>query len=274
MQAQPSSKFPSQAGFSGRQGRRDTRHLQEGDALRAGAAARRGVVVLDHAVSDPDAFLAAVPPGFEVVRLGPSADPLAALLRALDDAAPCASIHIVSHGRPGALLLAGASIDADLLRDRRAEVEATGRKLGRSADVFLYGCEVAAGAEGRGFVETLASLLGANVAASATPTGSALLGGGWGLKVSAGRPARRPIFGASEMAGYNGVLAAPNITDNTGWVDVIKRTGFDPAGDPQAGTAGLDLRGDTSNALLQAQSFTDSGERITRASASSTTGAR
>lgn len=223
--------------------------------------ARRGVVVLDRTVPDPDAFLAAVPAGFDVLRPGPAADPLDALLRPLDGAPSCTSLHVVSHGRPGALLLGGDTLDAAALRERRDEIEAIGRGrgLGPAAAVFLYGCEVAAGAEGQAFVETLGALLGADVAvaASATPTGCAERGGDWRLEVSVGHPAGRPLFGPREMAGYRGLLAAPSTSLGTGWVDVIKGAAFDPAGDPQAGTTGLDLLGGTTRALLQAQSYND-----------------
>src|SRR5688572_16958121 len=103
-QAQPNHAF--ETGVSSGERPRGGLHAQAGRAMR-GEETTRSVVVLDDAVSDPCAFLRVVPPGFAVVRLGPSADPLGSLLRALGGAPLCSSLHIVSHGRPGALMLAG-----------------------------------------------------------------------------------------------------------------------------------------------------------------------
>jgi len=47
----------------------------------------------------------------------------------------------------------------------------------QSGDILLYGCNVGAGAEGLAFVESVARLSQADVAASDDVTGSAALGG-------------------------------------------------------------------------------------------------
>ncbi|MFZ4526239.1 MAG: DUF4347 domain-containing protein [Chlorobium sp.] len=61
-----------------------------------------------------------------------------------------------------------------------------GSSLSPSGDILLYGCNVAAGAEGLAFVDALARLTHADVAASDDVTGAAALGGDWVLEVESG----------------------------------------------------------------------------------------
>jgi len=72
-----------------------------------------------------------------------------------------------------------------------------------SGDILLYGCDVAQGEIGQAFIEQLAQLTGADVAASTDLTGAAALGGDWVLEAQAG-----VVEAASEPLDYNGGLLA------------------------------------------------------------------
>lgn len=74
-------------------------------------------------------------------------------------------------------------------------------------DLFLYGCEIGAGAEGAAFVGLLSDLTGLNVSASSRPVGAAELGGQWDLDVRSGTPRTRPL----SLPDYPGLLAAPTL---------------------------------------------------------------
>ena len=69
------------------------------------------------------------------------------------------------------------------------------------ARILLYGCEVAKGAEGRAFIEAFSRAVGAHVAASATPVGSAALGGDWELAERTGPVAAARIPRQSRAGG-------------------------------------------------------------------------
>ena len=122
-----------------------------------------------------------------------------------------ASLHIVSHGRPGALVSGATVIDANGLLDRADDLARIGAALAPGGDILLYGCDVAAGEEGRDFIGRLAELTGANVAASETPTGAADRGGDWRLEARVGS-VTTPVL---EVPAYPGILvsasAAPTI---------------------------------------------------------------
>ncbi|TAH15273.1 MAG: DUF4347 domain-containing protein [Oscillatoriales cyanobacterium] len=89
--------------------------------------------------------------------------------------------------------------------------------LRENADILLYGCEVAAGEAGQNFLKRLSEITGANIAASATPTGSAELGGDWNLEVQTGPIAAAIPFNANSLKTYSGVLGlAPKVDFPTG----------------------------------------------------------
>ena len=96
------------------------------------------------------------------------------------------AIHVLSHGSAGAIVLGGVVLSernlstyADTLRDWRTSLRPGG-------DLLLYGCDVASTLQGRQFVDDVARLTGANVAASTNATGSRQLGGDWTLEYHAG----------------------------------------------------------------------------------------
>ena len=93
-----------------------------------------------------------------------------------------AAVHLVSHGTDGALQLGGTTFDAATLSTRSAEVARWSQAFAADGDLLLYGCNVAGDAWGGTFIDRLALLTGADVAASTDDTGAALLGGNWNLE--------------------------------------------------------------------------------------------
>lgn len=59
------------------------------------------------------------------------------------------AVHILSHGSVGSLTLGSTRLDAATLRDHAVELAAWGDSLAEDGDILLYGCNVAAGNEGR-----------------------------------------------------------------------------------------------------------------------------
>jgi hypothetical protein len=126
-----------------------------------------------------------------------------------------AAIHVVSHGAPGALELGTAVLDEQALASHQAEVNALGAALAPGGDLLLWGCDVAAGPDGEGFLRDLAKASGANVAASAQPVGSAKLGGGWLLGAEVGNVHTTVPFTEAAREAFPGVLMwlpAPSIS--------------------------------------------------------------
>ena len=127
----------------------------------------------------------------EVVTFASDEDGLARLGQTLAErqaeGARFDAVHVFSHGSAGALQLGSATLDADSLLRRAGEIAGWGGALSAQADLLLYGCDVADGADGLFLIEGLAALTGADVAASDDTTGSAARGGDWLLEQHTGR---------------------------------------------------------------------------------------
>lgn len=118
-----------------------------------------------------------------------------------------ASIHVLTHGTPGAAVLSSGKLDLETLR-RHGEDLAAIRAAAPQVELLLYGCEIGAGPDGAAFVAGLSELTGLTVAASRTPTGAATLGGDWTLDAASG-PLRSAVLSAPL---FPGLLAAPTLS--------------------------------------------------------------
>ena len=96
------------------------------------------------------------------------------------------SIHIISHGSPGSLQLGATKLSLTNLRTYAKQLQQWSAALADSAEILLYGCDVAAGEKGANFVQQLSQLTRAKIAASRSPVGSAALGGDWELDYTTG----------------------------------------------------------------------------------------
>ena len=103
-----------------------------------------------------------------------------------EDFATLKSIHIISHGSAGRLLLGSSTITSDNLNLYIKQLATLGSSLTESGDILFYGCNVGQGGLGLQFVNTLAQLTCADVAASQNLTGSTVLGGDWILETGIG----------------------------------------------------------------------------------------
>ena len=143
---------------------------------------RHEIVFVDAAVPDAqtliDAVLAARAPGaqIEIVHIGAGADGLKQITDVLAGERDLSAVHIISHGSSGQLQLGNGIVDAQTLRNQAEALAAWRASLTADADILLYGCDVAAGADGQPFIALLARLTDADVAASIDATGSAARG--------------------------------------------------------------------------------------------------
>ncbi|MDE5080408.1 MAG: DUF4347 domain-containing protein, partial [Trichodesmium sp. St18_bin1] len=114
------------------------------------------------------------------------------------------TLHIISHGSPGCLYLGNSQLSLDTLKQYAPEVQQWDID-----NLVLYGCYVAAGDAGEEFVGKLSGLMGANIAASKTLTGSVAKGGNWELELNTGQQRPTSALQTEVVEAYSGVLA-PN----------------------------------------------------------------
>ncbi|MBW4466748.1 MAG: DUF4347 domain-containing protein [Pegethrix bostrychoides GSE-TBD4-15B] len=160
----------------------------------------RSLLVVDPTVVDYPALLAGVETS-SVLILDPNRDGVEQITQALAGQAQLDSLQILSHGQAGAVRLGNSQLSLQSLQRYVADLAIWAKALA-GAEILLYGCEVAAGQLGRQFLHGLKALVGAEIAASATPVGSAALGGSWNLNVTTGSITVPMLIAAEARATY------------------------------------------------------------------------
>jgi hypothetical protein len=128
------------------------------------------------------------------------------------------ALHILSHGSEGSLNLSTEALNSNNIEKFSPQIKQWGKALTQNADILLYGCEVAKGETGQNFLKRLSEITEANIAASATPTGSTELGGDWKLEVQTGDIKATIPFNAKALNTYSGILGfAPKVDFSTGF---------------------------------------------------------
>jgi hypothetical protein len=137
---------------------------------------------------------------------------IAQITQALANQKDIKALHILSHGSEGSVTLGTETLNGNNLENFNTQLKQWGKALTQNANILLYGCEVAKGEAGQNFLKRLSEITGADIAASANPTGSAELGGDWNLEVQTG-PIETPIaFNPKALKTYSGVLGfAPQV---------------------------------------------------------------
>ena len=144
------------------------------------------VVFIDSRVNDLDLLVSQFEAGTEYKLLDAAHDGLLQIEELLMGKSDYSSIQIISHGSPGAITIGSTCLTENNLFSYQSQLENIGQALIDSGDLLLYGCNVGAGATGQHFIETLAQLTGADVAASDDVTGGVAAVGDWELEVKSG----------------------------------------------------------------------------------------
>ncbi|CAN7670491.1 DUF4347 domain-containing protein [Acidovorax sp. LjRoot74] len=170
------------------------------------------VLFIDSRVPDLQAIMAAARPGVKVVILDPSESGVAQMAKALEGLHGLASISVVSHGDEGVLLLGNGPLFSGNLEQYQAQLKAIGAALGADGDLLLYGCDVGAGEAGAQFLQALAQLTGADVAASNDSTAGAVRGGDWDLEVTTGQIEATAALDVQALEGYDFSLHTTSVS--------------------------------------------------------------
>ena len=143
---------------------------------------------------------------FELDNTRDGLDQISVVLSGFDNVS---AVHILSHGEAGAIDLGGTVLDGDTLAANAELVQSWGSALTDSADIMIYGCNLAATENGQALVDSLAELTGADVAASDDLTGNAALGGDWELEYRTGAVETSIAVSADLQQHWTGRLATP-----------------------------------------------------------------
>jgi Ca2+-binding RTX toxin-like protein len=169
----------------------------------------REIALIDPSIPEVDAFVAGLRPGIEAILLSASADALTRIGEEVRDRAELQAIHIVAHGRPGALIFSAGTVSVQSLAGHAEDLRAIGDALARDGAVMLWACETGQGKAGERFVEALERMTGAAVGAASGLVGAEAMGGSWHLEVPVQIARQAPLTGEA-MRSYIGVLIGQN----------------------------------------------------------------
>lgn len=144
------------------------------------------LVVIDSRVPDAATLIDAMLPGTEVIFVDSNSNGVAQLANYLKHRNNISTLHIISHGDKGVLLLGNEPLYAGNIHQHSNQLRAIGAALTENGDIKLYGCDVAKGAEGAAFLTQFSQLTAADIAASNDLTGSSAKGENWDLEISIG----------------------------------------------------------------------------------------
>ncbi|MGM9516548.1 DUF4347 domain-containing protein, partial [Roseateles sp. DB2] len=183
---------------------------------------QRELVFLSGQVDDAATLRLATRPGMEVVNLDPSRNGLDQIADYLAQHRGVTAVHIVSHGRDGAVELGNLWLDSSTVSQYAPTLARIGSAMAPGGDLLLYGCNVAADSQGRDFVQQLAQATGRDVAASDDATGASRSGGDWTLEARVGSVEAAIAFGGQALGAYQGLLAVSS--ENFNGVGLIYQT--------------------------------------------------
>ncbi|WP_313930203.1 DUF4347 domain-containing protein [Trichocoleus sp. FACHB-262] len=118
---------------------------------------------MDPAVTNYPELVAGVRSGVEVVVLEAMADGVEQISSVLAQRHNLTAVHVVSHGSPGRVQLGTSELSLETIDRYSWELQAWAESLTNTAELLIYGCEVAQGDRGWVFVNMLHSLTGADV---------------------------------------------------------------------------------------------------------------
>ncbi len=181
-------------------------------------AIRVELVIVDTATPDYQRFINDIEAQanddrkIEVILLDNSRDGIAQLTQILSSYSDLDAVHLVSHGSDGSVSIGNSTLNADKLRDQAALIASWGEAFAEDGDFLIYGCNLAAGESGREFVDSLAELTGADIAASDDLTGSAKLQGDWDLEYQQGYVETSVAFSESFQQSWQNTLEQITVT--------------------------------------------------------------
>ena len=199
----------------------------------------REVAVIDTSVKDHQRLEeVARNAGMEVILISSQDAGLDTLTRELSQSGPVDVLHILSHGESGQLVLGRDMLSLATLDHHRANLATLSGQLSEDADIRLYGCSIGSGRTGDEFLDRLALITQADIAASVDDTGPQRLGGDWDLEIQKGEIESDSPFTEKALLDFSHLLSySGNITLNN------------------ANYAGADTSGATSNATFNVGSY-------------------
>ncbi len=177
---------------------------------------KRQVVFIDTGLPDYQSLIDGLPDSMEVVLVAPDQDGIQIMAEWAETHSDYTAFHVLGHGSNGAQQLGSATLSSNTLDQYQAQLSKIGSSLTEDGDILLYGCNVAADTNGVSFIDQLAQITRADIAASDDLTGSAALAGDWELETSSGQVETSFFLSQDILDNFHSLLAPSGTTDFEG----------------------------------------------------------
>ena len=205
------------------------------------------LILVDAGVENREALLASIieenpNSGLEIRFLDADSDGIDQISKILSESTQrYDAIHILSHGSDGQIQLGDTQLNDSNISRYVDQISGWSDSLTEDADLLIYGCNLAETSEGQTFVQTMAAVTGADVAASDDLTGHESLGGDWDLEYATGEietdiaiTSRAQIEFIGVLNAVSGVVFEDVNNDGTNngetGIDGVSVTAFDSTG--------------------------------------------
>lgn len=178
-----------------------------GEPIQAMSQAPIELVLIASDVDDAETLIPNASRDAEIVILDPALPGIDQITNTLARYRNVAAVHLVTHGRDGAIRLGGQWIDAAALLEHQGQVTRWQKSLAKDAEILLYACDAGRGQRGASLVQTLASLTQRETAASTDRTASVASGGNWTLERAVGRIDTSLVFTPESLSKYRHSLS-------------------------------------------------------------------
>ncbi|MEJ6078825.1 BspA family leucine-rich repeat surface protein [Vibrio sp. 1-Bac 57] len=150
----------------------------------------------------------------EVIILDSNRNGIEQISEILADQQNLDAVHLISHGSSGSVQVGNSQLSQSELTQHSQTISQWGNAFSAEGDWLIYGCDLAADAQGIAFIDTLSQLTDADVAASDDLTGDTDLGGDWELEYEAGTIESNVIIDADTQQNWSYLLADnPDLLD-------------------------------------------------------------
>ena len=172
------------------------------------ASKNNSIIFIEADIKNYESLITGANAGAEIFVLDPSQNGIDQISAVLAGHSKISSLQVISHGTSGNLHLGTADLNLNTLSQYQDKLTGWTGALTDSADILLYGCDVASGPQGSAFIQQLSTLTHADVAASTNLTGSQALGGDWILEQTTGSIESGLAIQVATLQNYDAVLAS------------------------------------------------------------------
>ncbi len=188
------------------------------------ASHKREIAFIDPGVDDLQTLLAGIRPDVEPILLTADEPASRQMARAVRGREGLQAIHVIAHGQPGEVSFGAGVLSVETMAKHSDDLARLGPALGVGG-LRLWTCESAHGERGSAFIDTLACMVGAQVAGSTRLVGSKAKGGQWTLDVGATGLPPLSAEGAAAYAGVMTTTTSTTVNDNNTSANLALSTG-------------------------------------------------